>query len=229
MRGLVEFFVVIDAECISALARCSSSPGRLRRKEACGHRGHDGVDAEVAITRHLDVQSIARNLGVVPIDGEGDGCIAEHAEVERVMGVLPDVLAAEEYILTELLLQAGMELVAETGCEGSRCAWAACEQWIQHRIRATAAGKDQIFVERRFQRARVGNGHHRAGGFDVVGDAHARFRLVGIGEAVIKVLAETKVEVPVAGFDLVLDVEGQLLYVGVSEVVIKCKPPRVRS
>ncbi len=58
------------------------------------------------------------------------------------------------------------------------------------------------------------------GGLDVVSDAQARLGLVGVGEAVVDVFAQTQVEVPVAGFDLVFNVKGQLFYVGVAEVVV---------
>ena len=63
------------------------------------------------------VEGIAGDLGVVPVDGEGDGCVAEDAEVEGVVGVLPDVFAAEDGPLAEGLLEAGVELVADTGVE----------------------------------------------------------------------------------------------------------------
>ena len=69
---------------------------------------------------HLGVQGIAGNLGVMPVDGEGDGRVAQHAEVEGVVGVLPDVLAADDDVLAEGLLQAGVELVAEAGVEAFR-------------------------------------------------------------------------------------------------------------
>ncbi len=53
----------------------------------------------------------------MPVDGEGDGRVAEDAEVEGVVGVLPDVFAAEHGPLAEGLLEAGMELVAVAGVE----------------------------------------------------------------------------------------------------------------
>ena len=58
----------------------------------------------------------------MPFDGEGDGRRAQHAEVIRVVRVLPDVFAAEDEVLAERLLQPGMELVAEAGIERRRLA-----------------------------------------------------------------------------------------------------------
>ena len=43
---------------------------------------------------------------------------------------------------------------------------------------------------------------------------------LAVGEAVVKILAQAQVEVPVAGLDLVFNVEGELLYVGVAEEVV---------
>ena len=62
----------------------------------------------------LDVQSVAGNLRVVPVDREGDRGVAEHAEVESIVCVLPDVLAADDGIPAEGLLEARVELVAES-------------------------------------------------------------------------------------------------------------------
>ncbi len=118
----LNLLVVIDAEGIDGSRRGSaggSGSGHLRREEAGSHRGHDDVGAEVVVTRNLDVQCVAGNLGVVPVDGEGDGRVAEDAEVEGVVGVLPDVLAAEDHVLAEGLLQAGVELVAIAGGHGA--------------------------------------------------------------------------------------------------------------
>ena len=54
--------------------------------------------------------------------------------------------------------------------------------------------------------------------------AHARLRLVGVGETVVNVPAHAQVEEPVAGLDLVFDVQRQFLHVGVAEVVrIRCR------
>ena len=54
----------------------------------------------------------------MPIDRERNRRIAEHAEVECVVGVLPDVVAADDEILAKGLLQPGMKLVLESWLQG---------------------------------------------------------------------------------------------------------------
>jgi len=48
----------------------------------------------------------------------GDGRVAQDAEIEGVVGVLPDVLATENDILADGLLESSVELIAETGSHG---------------------------------------------------------------------------------------------------------------
>ena len=93
----------------------------------------------------------------MPVDGERDGRIAQHAEVEGVVGVLPDVFAADHGSFAKGLLQAGMELVAKTGIKRTRNARCAGKQRRQHRVRTTAAGEHKVLIERRFQGARIGD------------------------------------------------------------------------
>ena len=76
---------------------------------------------------YVGAQSVARNFGVMPVDGEKDGRVAKHTEVEGIVRVLPDVLAADRCPLAEGLLQTGMELVAVAGVECARCAGGAVE------------------------------------------------------------------------------------------------------
>ena len=57
----------------------------------------------------------ARDFGVVPLDGKRDRSIAEHAEVVAVVRVFPDVLAVENDVLPERLLESGMEFIAKAG------------------------------------------------------------------------------------------------------------------
>ena len=106
------------------------------------------------------IKRIARNLGVMPVDGEEDGGVAQDAEVEGVVGVLPDVLAADHHILADGLLESGMKLVAETGIESSRNTRRAIEQRIEDGIRAASAGEHEILVEGRLQGARIGDAQH---------------------------------------------------------------------
>ena len=62
--------------------------------------------------RHADAAGVAGNLRVVPFHREGDRSIAQHAEVIAVVRVLPDVLAGENQIFSEGLLEAGVKFVA---------------------------------------------------------------------------------------------------------------------
>ena len=169
------------------------------------------------VIRDFRIQRVARNLGVMPVDGEKDGRIAQNAEVEGVVRVLPDVLAADYDILAHGLLESGMELVAEPRLQYSGHARRAGKQRRQHRIRAAVAGDHQVFIERRLQRARIGGAQDGFGRLDVIGNAHARLRLFGDGEAIVDIAANAEVEVPVTGLDLVFNVEGEFLYVGVTE------------
>ena len=122
MGRLVVSFVVVDAEGIIALLRPPVAPAPA----TCGGKKRAATDDMTTkadrlwIVGHIRAQSEAGNLGVVPVDGERDGRVAEHAEVEGVVGVLPDVLAADDEVFAEGLLEAGMKLVAEAGlkCPG---------------------------------------------------------------------------------------------------------------
>ena len=178
---------------------------------------------------HVGAECVAGDLGVVPVDGEGDGGVAEDGEVEGVVGVLPDVVAGEDEVLAEGLLQAGVELVAEAGLEGGGDAGGAEEQRREDGVSAALAGEDEVFVEGCFERARVGDAEDGVGLLDGVGDSEAGFGLARDGEAVVEIAADADVDEPVAGFDLVLGVEGEFLDVGVAEEVEQWPPPRVRS
>jgi hypothetical protein len=113
VRRLVEPFIMIDSERQSGLSHRGPSSGNLRREEASGHRGHHDKRRDVMKVRHIGAQREARDLCIVPIDGKSDGSIAQNAEVECIMRVLPDVFAAEDHILSESLLQSGVEFVAK--------------------------------------------------------------------------------------------------------------------
>ena len=54
------------------------------------------------------------------------------------------------------------------------------KQRIQDRVAAPDAGKHQVFIERSFQSARVGNAKNRVGRLDVVSDAEREVRLAGV-------------------------------------------------
>src|SRR5579859_5134934 len=97
----------------------------------------------------------------MPVDGEGDRSIAEHAEIEGVVRVFPDVVAAEYQVFPKSLLQTGMKFVAKAWLLDSRDTGGAKQQRSQHRIRASVTGEHQIFVEWSLQRASIGDAKHR--------------------------------------------------------------------
>jgi hypothetical protein len=65
----------------------SSGARNLRREESGGDRGGYKVCAEIVDRRNLHVHRITRDFRVVPVDGEGDRRVAQHAEIEGVVRV----------------------------------------------------------------------------------------------------------------------------------------------
>ncbi len=104
----------------------------------------------------------------MPVNGEGDGRIAEHTEVEGIVRVLPDVITTYNKIASKGLLKSGMELIAEPWLLGSRHAWGAKQQGGQDGIAAPFAGQNKIFIEWGFERSRIRNAKHRVAWFDVI-------------------------------------------------------------
>ena len=182
MGGLVEVLVVVDAKygTTAGSGRCSDAAD-LRRKETRGNARHDHVRRESVGVGDRGADGIAGNFRTVPLDRVRDRSVAEHAEVERLVRVLPDVLAVDDQVLPESLLQTNVELVAVTRAERrhiGRDALTTGHRFLKienHRVIATGAGENKVFIERRFHRARVRNAQHGAGGLKVVGDPQARF------------------------------------------------------
>src|SRR5262249_57271415 len=96
------------AGCQGSRARAS----QLRREKSCRHTGEDGLRRKSVKVGHADSTGEARDFRPLPFDGKCDRRIAQDAEVESIMGVLPNVFAGEDQIFSDGLLQAGMELVA---------------------------------------------------------------------------------------------------------------------
>src|ERR1035437_8920025 len=163
--------------------------------------------------RNVGMQRIARNLRVMPVDGEKDWSVAKHAEVEGIVRVLPDVFAADHCPLAESLLKTGMELVAITGVERTRHARGAIEERRQHVVRAPGAGEDEVLIERRFEGTRIGNPKHSFGWLHIIGNADSRLGLVCTRKAVVNILAQSEIEVPVTSLDLVFGVECKFLHI----------------
>ena len=120
MRGLVEPFVMVDAERVSPLPHRRAGARGLRRKEARRHRRHHHKRTEVMKIWHIRAQRKTGNLRVVPVDRKRDGGIAQYAKVKGVVGVLPNVVTTEYKVLAGCLLETGVELVAETRLKRSR-------------------------------------------------------------------------------------------------------------
>src|SRR5579871_4346242 len=108
----------------------------------------------------------------MPVDWEEDRCIAEDAEIERIVRVLPNVVTADHNILAERLLQSSMELIPEAGLKRSLASLAA-QQGRQHHIRASLAREHQVFVKWRFKRSCIRDAQNRVGFLNAVCRAHA--------------------------------------------------------
>ena len=90
---------------------CASS-ANLRIEEARRDVGEDDECRQAVKIREAAANGKARYFGIVPLDGKGDGRIAEDAEIVGVVRVFPDVFAAQHEVLPEGLLQAGVKFVA---------------------------------------------------------------------------------------------------------------------
>ena len=116
MSCLVELFVVVDAKYGGWRWRRDS--GDCWWEEARRDVRHHDKRRQTVKIRKTSANREARNLGIVPFDGEGDGTGTEGVEVIAIVGVLPDVLAAQDEILAEGLLEASVEFVAKTSGQG---------------------------------------------------------------------------------------------------------------
>src|SRR6202007_1934114 len=124
----------------------------LWRKEPRSNRRHDDECRDVMEVGNVGAQCEARNLRVVPIDWKRNRRITKHAEVKSIVGVLPDVVAADDKVLAKSLLQSGVKFLLQSGLEISRRIRAG-EKRIEHLIEASLAGEHKIFVEWRLQGA----------------------------------------------------------------------------
>ena len=111
-----------------------------------------------------------------------------------------------------------MEVVAEAGPVRRE---RARNQRRNDGIVAAFAGDHQVLVERRLQRARVGDAQHCAAGLDLVGERQPRLYLAGDGEAVVAVESQPEVRGPRPGRDGVLRIGGELLDVSMAVEGVK--------
>src|SRR5579863_1803203 len=190
----VEMLVMVNSERKKRPTRrdrCSQAADLWCEEPRCDTR-HDHQCGEPMEVGHAGPYRIAGDFGIVPLDREKYRRVAEVAEIVAIVGVLPDVLAADHQILPEGLLQARMEFIAKPG---SKYGWDARYQGRNHsrRIAASRAGNHQIFVEGGLQRSRIGNTQHRICFFDVVSDPGSRFRLTGDGKSVVEISTNSEV------------------------------------
>ena len=73
--------------------------GDLRAEEARRHAGHHHKRRQPVEVRHGGADGISGNFRARPLDRISDRRIAEHAEVEGLVRVLPDVFSIHHQIL----------------------------------------------------------------------------------------------------------------------------------
>ena len=159
MSGLVEQFVVIDAEhsaCGSGSAPMPLTCGPKKRAATLDMTMKAvkpwkfGMLARIAYPGIFELaHSMGKVIGVLP----------EDAEIEGLVGVFPDVFSVDDQETSEGLREAGVELIAMAGAErhvgiarppGPRL------NRVDHGIVASEARQNQILVEGSFHGARVG-------------------------------------------------------------------------
>src|SRR5215813_2344895 len=142
--GLVELFVVVDAEdTVATLAYWrGADTAQLRLEEPGRHARHHHQCGEPVKIRHAGANRVARNLGALPFDRKRDRRAAEHAEIVRAVRVLPDVFGIDHQVLAERLLEPGVKFISPSGSQRIGVAWIALErrhQRVDHDIVAAGA------------------------------------------------------------------------------------------
>src|SRR5665213_2007877 len=159
---------------------------------------------------NICVQCEPGNFGIMPLDRERNGGVAEDAEVKSVMRVLPHVIAVDNKITPEGLLKPCLKVIAEPRVQPYRCGG---DQSADNRVYWPKTRKHQVFVEWSFQCARVGHSKDGVARLDSVGNTDSRFGLAGNRQPIVKVAAHAQVEEPRSLGDLVLKVERKFLHV----------------
>src|SRR5437899_12927386 len=98
--------------------------------------------------RHAHAAGETRDLGVVPLDREGDRGGSENAEIVSVVRVLPDVFSGENQVSSCRLLNSGVELISPTGTQRTQSGGATPQQRSQHRVTTSDAGQYAAPVKR---------------------------------------------------------------------------------
>src|ERR1700678_2938450 len=137
---------------------------------------------------------IYRNLRVMPFHRASDRRVAYHAEVVAVVRVLRNPLPGKDQVFSERLLQSGVELVTKARTQRGQRRGRAEQKRVLDGIATPSARKDQIFVERRFQGARVGDAENGIRWFDVVRNPYARFSLSRDGDSIVEITPYPEVQ-----------------------------------
>ena len=188
-EGGLKRLIVIDAEDAAVERRALRNQTALLRgrnsARVCGRRSSrpGSRESTSVLTRPGD----AVELRIVPGDGERDGGVQQRAEVVRVVGELPEIVGVHQEEFADGLLEAGIELIAESGLNGDG---GRAEDILRKSAGAGGARKQQVLIERRFESAGVGGAQNGGGLLDVVGEAQPRLRAVVLGQAVVAVKAE---------------------------------------
>src|SRR5579883_1633217 len=99
-----------------------------------------------------DTSGNSVHLRIVPRDRKRYRRVEEHAEVERIVGVFPEVIAIENDPALDSLLEAGVEFVPIARPQGPRLR---AEHVFRKTSAARSAGKDQVLVVWGLKRSRV--------------------------------------------------------------------------
>ena len=140
--------------------------------------------------------------------GKAIGRVEQHAEIVRVVGVLPEVVRARHQPPAESLFQTGVVLVAVSGVQGLADRSENVRRKTAH---AGGARQDQILVVGRLERARVRGAHHGSGRLDQVRESDARLGAGIRDNSVIDVHPQARLHLEVAELDVVLSKEGVLI------------------
>jgi len=208
---LLELLVVIDAEC-AFRREVRAQPAHLRIEEAGVYPAHYHERCQAVKVRNARANGKPADFGPVPGDRERDGSIEKHAEVESIVRVFPQVIAVNDQVPPESLLEPGVKLIALPRTNGARLAQDAGKD--AGRISETS--NHQVFVKWSLHDPSVGHAKNGVGGFDVVSDAQPRLYLVVVAfDPAINVAAQAHVERPVARRDGVLNIQPHFLDVSV--------------
>src|SRR5271155_1942120 len=105
---------MVDAKYGSRSRRrgSSSDAADLRGEEARRNTGHHDISGKAVEIWDARTDGVAGDFRTIPFYGIGDRGAAQHAKIERLVGVLPNVLAIDDQVFSEGLLKTGVELIA---------------------------------------------------------------------------------------------------------------------